>query len=96
MARLEDYLFSKEFLFEGEQADEYKKRKEREAKSEKRKFDSAVNRRRNADSYASYGSKSDAEDKARRAMKPHEDESGGQSKYVYARDAALRNQRRHQ
>ena len=37
MARLEDYLFAEEFLFEGEQADEYKKRKATEEENRKKR-----------------------------------------------------------
>lgn len=45
MALLEDYLYSEEFLFEGEQAEEYKKRKAAEAKKQANKeMDRADNR----------------------------------------------------
>lgn len=52
MARLEDYLFAEEFLFEGEQADEYKKRKATEEENRKKEV---------SDSYRRYMNREDKE-----------------------------------
>lgn len=88
---LNDYLFSEEFLFEGEQAEEYKKRKAAaKAASEKAAGDDQhrANRRQNIGSQPIYKSSKDAtEGKAdpKLAMKAYMgkkgiDKSSGQNK----------------